>query len=327
MKISIVILNWNGKKLLEEFLPSVIENSKRAEIILVDNNSSDTSLEFLKKEFPEIKIIKHDNNLGYAKGYNKAIEEIDTDLLVLLNSDVYTPENWLTPMIEEFEKNESLSIAQPKILSYINKNKFDYSGACGGFIDNIGYPYCRGRIFFNIENDENQYDDIIDIDWASGACFFIRKNVYDNLGGIDEDFYLHMEEIDLCLRSKSLGYNIKIIPQSIVYHLSGGTLSQGNEKKIFYNFRNSLYFIVKNYKNFIWRILLRIIILDPCAAFLFMIRLEYKSVISIIKAHFSFYKNFIVIYKKRSDKFFIPKYNRNIIKDYFLYRKKTYKEL
>ena len=324
MKVAVIILNWNGKKLLEKFLPSVIKHSKNAEIIIADNNSTDNSICFLESNYPEVRIIKNKGNYGYAKGYNESLKKVDADIFVLLNSDVEVTENWINPIEEKFEKEKDLAIVQPKILNYNNKNKFDYAGGSGGFIDKYGYPYCRGRVLFNIEQDTGQYNDEKEIDWASGACLFIRKKVYNLLEGLDEDFYLHMEEIDMCLRAKALGLKIKVVPSSIVYHMGGGTLGKRDNKKVFYNFRNSLYNIVKNYKDYKRILFFRIVILDSIAGILFLFKLKFKNIFAIVRAHFSFYRNFLSIYLKRKKKLFKAKEKRFIIKDYYT-GKKTYK--
>ena len=198
MKIAIVILNWNGVKLLEEFLPSVVNFSEDNPIYIIDNNSDDLSVDFIKKNHPNINIIVNNENFGYAKGYNEGLKKVDEEVYCLLNNDVQVTKGWLNPIIKEFESDNSLAVVQPKVLDYKNKNKFEYAGAAGGFIDYYGYPYCRGRIFDSVELDNGQYDQNIDIFWASGACFFIKKEVFNNLKGFDENFYCHMEEIDLC---------------------------------------------------------------------------------------------------------------------------------
>lgn len=246
MKTAIAILNWNGRKLLEEFIPSVVEFSKEAEIYVIDNHSDDDSIEFLKTNFPSVKIIKNEENFGYAGGYNKGLEEIDADIFCLLNSDVKVVENWLIPIENLFSSNSEISVIQPKILDYKNPEYFEYAGAGGGFIDNFGYPFCRGRVFWTLEKDKGQYDDTIQTFWASGACLFIRKNDFLEIGGFDEGFFAHMEEIDLCWRLNNSGKKIFYCGESKVYHLGGGTLKNSNPKKTYLNFRNSLWMLVKN---------------------------------------------------------------------------------
>jgi len=248
MKIAIVILNWNGLKHLKKFLPSVLKNSGKNPIYIIDNYSTDSSVQFVKETYPEIKLILNNDNFGYAKGYNEGLKKVKEEVYCLLNNDVEVTKDWLNPIIEEFIDNESVVIAQPKILDYKIKNKFEYAGAAGGFIDYFGYPYCRGRIFSNIEKDNGQYDQNIDIFWASGACFFIRKKTYELLNGFDENFINHMEEIDLCWRLTNLNLNLKkrFLYKSVVFHLGGGSLNYENPKKLFYNIRNQRWMIIKN---------------------------------------------------------------------------------
>ena len=248
MKTAIVILNWNGLRHLKEFLPSVVKYSNNNPIYIIDNSSTDNSIEFVRQTFPEINLILNSNNFGYAKGYNEGLKKINEEVYCLLNNDVEVTKGWLDPIIEEFKNNESVVVAQPKILDYKDKSKFEYAGAAGGFIDYFGYPYCRGRIFNTIEKDTGQYDQNIDIFWASGACFFIRKKTYELLNGFDENFINHMEEIDLCWRLTNLNLNLKkrFLFKSVVFHLGGGSLNYENPKKLFYNIRNQRWMIIKN---------------------------------------------------------------------------------
>lgn len=248
MKIGIVILNYNGINLLKKFLPSVINYSEKHQIYVIDNNSNDTSVEFVEKNFKEIIIIRNEENYGFAKGYNEGLKQINEEVVCLLNNDVEVTKNWLNPVLKTFQTEIETVVVQPKILDFNNKKMFEYAGAAGGFIDYYGYPYCRGRIFGEIEKDNGQYDDDIEIFWASGACFFIRKNVFDELNGFDENFYCHMEEIDLCWRIENLqkGYKKKFIHNSTVYHLGGGSLDYSDPKKLFYNVRNHKWMLIKN---------------------------------------------------------------------------------
>ena len=246
MRVAIVILNWNGEKLLERFLPSVTQYSGEAEIYVADNASTDGSIAFLKANYPTVKIIQNLANGGFAKGYNDALKHVDADLFCLLNSDVEVTENWLPPILKAFEELPEATIVQPKILDLKQKDHFEYAGAAGGFIDKLGYPFCRGRIFQALEKDEGQYDDIRDIFWATGACMFIKREVFEILGGFDEDYFAHQEEVDLCWRAKNNGYATYYVGLSKVYHLGGSTLSNMNPKKTYLNFRNSLFSITKN---------------------------------------------------------------------------------
>ncbi|HHT23194.1 MAG TPA: glycosyltransferase family 2 protein [Bacteroidales bacterium] len=248
--VSVVILNWNGKKYLEKFLPFLLESIKdmpQAEIVVADNASTDDSLEFLKKNYDKtVKTIVFDENYGFAGGYNRALKQIESDYYVLINSDVEVTKDWLKVLYDYMEANPKVAACQPKILSYHKRNHFEYAGAAGGFIDKLGYPYCRGRIFHVLEEDKGQYDDIKDVFWASGACFIIRKEDFWNVGAFDEDFFAHMEEIDLCWRINSRGRRVTCNPQSVVYHIGGGTLNAESPRKTYLNFRNNLLMLYKN---------------------------------------------------------------------------------
>ena len=299
-KIAVVILNWNGKKLLEQFLPSVIEYSNNAVIYVADNSSTDDSISFVKNTFPTIKIIENNSNYGYAKGYNEALQFVEETIYALVNSDIEVTENWLQPITETFNNQPNTAIIQPKILDFKNKEYFEYAGAAGGFIDKYGYPFCRGRIFDSIEKDNGQYNDNSNIFWASGACFFIRKEVFRELNGFDDDFFAHQEEIDLCWRAFNKNYEIKYNYKSVVYHVGGATLQQGNPKKTFLNFRNSLLMLVKNLpKNKIFPILIIRMLLDGLAGFQFIMKGKLKHFFAILQAHISFYCLFLTHYKKR----------------------------
>ncbi|MFT6748917.1 MAG: GT2 family glycosyltransferase [Flavobacterium sp.] len=298
---AVVILNWNGKKLLEQFLPSVVAFSQQATIYIADNASTDDSLNFVTNNYPEVKWIQNKTNSGFAQGYNEALKEVEEEFYVLLNSDVEVTNNWLVPALELFNSDEKIGIIQPKILDFKNKVYFEYAGAAGGFIDKYGYPFCRGRIFDTLEKDTNQYDNEQEIFWASGACFFIRKTVYRELGGFDSDFFAHQEEIDLCWRSLNTGYKTYYTNKSIVYHLGGATLQKSNTKKTFLNFRNSLYMLLKNVpKNKLIGIILVRMILDGIAGLQFLFQGKFSHFVAILKAHGSFYSNWNKMYKKRN---------------------------
>lgn len=246
--VSVVILNYNGKSWLEKFLPNVITHSTYAdaEIVVADNASTDDSVAFLKANFPSVRLVINTANNGYAGGYNDALQHIKSDYYVLLNSDVEVTPNWLEHTIQFMEQDELMAACQPKILSYHEKTKFEYAGAAGGFIDKYGYPFCRGRIFDNCETDNGQYNKSGEIFWASGACLFIKSAIFNKAGGLDADFFAHMEEIDLCWRIKNLGYKIGYCAESTVYHVGGGTLNKSNPKKTFLNFRNNRALLHKN---------------------------------------------------------------------------------
>jgi hypothetical protein len=299
-KIAVVILNWNGVKLLEEFLPSIVKHSPETAIYVADNASTDDSVAYVKAHFPTVQIIQNQTNLGFAQGYNEALKSIDAEIYALVNSDVEVTENWLQPMIDTFEKEANTAIIQPKILDYKNKAYFEYAGAAGGFIDKYGYPFCRGRIFQTLEKDNGQYDDVSDIFWASGACFFIRSKVYNELNGFDADFFAHQEEIDLCWRAFNKGYKIKYNSRSVIYHVGGATLEHANSHKTFLNFRNSLLVLVKNApKSQLINVIVVRLLLDGLAGIQFIVKGKFSHCIAIVNAHFSFYCLFRSNYKKR----------------------------
>ena len=325
-KIAVVILNWNGAKLLEQFLPSVVAFSDEAKIYVADNASTDTSLEVIKSKFPSVTIIQNDDNYGFAKGYNVALQNIEEEYLCLLNSDVEVTQNWLTPILSLFENNPEIGIIQPKILDYKNKAYFEYAGAAGGFIDKFGYPFCRGRIFDTIEKDNGQYDDEQTIFWASGACFFIRRTIFNQLNGFDDDFFAHQEEIDLCWRAFNLGYKAKYSPNSVVYHVGGATLNEGNPRKTFLNFRNSLLMLLKNLpENQLFFIILSRLCLDGLAGIQFIFKGKFKHCFAIIKAHFSFYSLINKTLKKRKQSQSQNYYQtKSIVYQYFIKNGKVF---
>lgn len=325
-KIAVVILNWNGSKLLEQFLPSISSFSNEATIYVADNASTDDSIAFIKTNFPEIKIIQNNGNFGFAKGYNDALKFVEEPYYALVNSDIEVTENWLLPILDIFENQSEIAIIQPKLLDFKNKSKFEYAGAAGGYIDNFGYPFCRGRVFNSIENDNSQYNDDCIIFWASGACFFIRKEVYDELEGFDETFFAHQEEIDLCWRAFNKGYTSLYCSKSVVYHVGGATLNESNPKKTYLNFRNSLYTLTKNLpNNKIIIILASRFILDGIAGIKFILEGKFSHCIAIIKAHFSYYKNFKTYINKRD---LIQKHNyyktKNIVYKFFIQKKNLF---
>ncbi|MWB93985.1 glycosyltransferase [Flavobacterium sp. GA093] len=328
-KIAVVILNWNGVKLLEQFLPSVIQYSAEATIYVADNASTDNSTAFIKEYFPSIKIIQNSGNHGFAKGYNDALKEVDAEIYALVNSDIEVTENWLQPIIETFENEKHTAIIQPKILDFKNKEYFEYAGAAGGFIDKFGYPYCRGRIFDTLEKDNGQYDDNCEIFWASGACFFIRSEIYHELGGFDESFFAHQEEIDLCWRAINDGQVIKYNSKSVVYHVGGATLQQGNPKKTYLNFRNSLLMLVKNLpKKGLFFVIFFRMILDGIAGVRFLTQGKFKHTIAILHAHFSFYCVSLVYLKKRKDFQMRQYYSvKSIVFLYYIKKLTVFKEI
>lgn len=331
-KVAVVILNYNGTKFLRKFLPQVIEQSADdAEVWVADNNSLDGSVEVLQEEFPHIKILENPYNAGFAGGYNMALKQIEADYYILLNSDIEVTPNWINPVIDLMEKDPAIAACQPKILAYHDQTKFEYAGASGGFIDRYGYPFCRGRIFQSLEKDEGQYNDPIEVFWATGACLFVKADLYHQFGGLDADFFAHMEEIDFCWRLKNEGYKIMVCPASTVYHVGGGTLPKKSAQKTYLNFRNNFSLLYKNipkhqlYKTFIVRLML-----DGVAGLKFLLEGDFQDFIAVIEAHLYFYKNLSKLKKKRKalKQNYVSKiYKRNIVFDYHLAGKKKFSEL
>lgn len=328
-KIAVVILNWNGADLLRQFLPSVIQYSPEATIYVADNASSDNSIEVLHEEFPSVKLIQNTGNFGFAKGYNEALKVVEEPILALVNSDIEVTENWLTPILSQFEVESDTAIIQPKILDFKKKTHFEYAGAAGGFIDKFGFPFCRGRIFETIEEDNGQYNDIIDIFWATGACLFIRNEVFKKLNGFDEDFFAHQEEIDLCWRIKNFGLDIKYNGNSSVYHVGGATLKTGSPQKTFLNFRNSLWMMTKNLpKHQLFPVLFIRMTLDGIAGIKFLLEGKPKHLWAVLKSHFYFYWYLPKFLKKRDNIILTNYYKINtVVLSYFISRKRFFYEL
>lgn len=331
-KVAVIILNWNGEKLLREYLPSVIEttDSSIADVIVADNGSTDSSVELLRKEFPQVKLLEFSENYGFAEGYNRAIKATNYPYTVLLNSDVATTEGWINVLYDYMEANPNVGACQPKIRAYTNKTHFEYAGAAGGFIDRNGYPYCRGRIFDTVEEDKGQYDEVMPIFWATGAALMVRSQLYIDAGGLDKDFFAHMEEIDLCWRILLTGSEIMAVPQSVVYHLGGGSLPASNPRKTYLNFRNNLLMLHKNLPDetrgktlFIRRLL------DTVAWAKYMATFDFKNANAILKAHNDFKKMrktytthpTIDLLRTRTD------CRRNILLDYYLRGRKIWSNL
>jgi GT2 family glycosyltransferase len=299
MDVAVVILNWNGKELLERYLPSVITHSENAKIYVADNASTDGSVEFLSKAFPELIIIKNESNLGYAGGYNEALKYVEEDIFILLNNDVEVTHGWIRGILRLFETSAQIAAIQPMIKSIQQPTKFDYAGAAGGFIDALGYPYCRGRIFDHIEEDHGQYDTDLEVFWASGACFAIRKQCFEQVEGFDQSYFAHQEEIDLCWRLKNIGYSIWCVTDSEVYHQGGGTLASSSPRKTFLNFRNSLSTLLKNSDQNPLPILLTRMLMDGVAALRFLLLGKFSHFLAILKAHISFYSRLTNLITKR----------------------------
>lgn len=336
-KVAVVILNWNGEILLKEFLPAVLENSifPDAEIIVADNASSDKSIEILKQDFPSVKIIQLDKNYGFTGGYNRALKQVDSEYIVLLNSDIAPGKDWLVPLVKELDENLQTAICVPKIKSYRHPKCYEYAGAAGGFIDKYGFPFCRGRIFNQIEEDLGQYNKSGSIFWASGAAMVIRTQLYFDVGGLDEDFFAHMEEIDLCWRLKNRGWDVKYVAESEVYHLGGATLDYNNPRKVYLNFRNNLFLLTKNIaKSKLFVKLLQRMILDGIAAVKFLFSAEFNNFWSVLRAHINFYSKFCKFYKKRKVNLKMTTINEHkevyqgsIVKQFFINGVRKYSEL
>lgn len=337
MKVSVVILNWNGEKFLRKFLPVIVENStcQDVEIVVADNASTDLSINFIQTEFPQIKTIVFEKNLGFAEGYNQALRDLNSEYFILLNSDVEVSKSWLLPLIDFMDNNKDVAACQPKVLSYTNREYFEHAGAAGGFIDLLGYPFCRGRVFGTVEKDSGQYDNITDIFWATGACLMIRAEIFKSVGGLDGEFFAHMEEIDLCWRLRSRNMRIVCIPQSEVYHVGGGALNVEHPHKTYLNFRNNLLLIYKNMQSQQLKdVLFYRFFLDYIAAMQLLLSGKPANARSVLKARIDF---------KRMKKSFIKKRNENIlfatnlhineihpksiIMDYYLRKKKTFDKI
>ena len=291
IKTAVVVLNWNGKAWLEKFLPTLVKHSQEATVFVADNASTDDSVDFVKNNFPTVKIIINATNGGYAKGYNDALKQIDAEYFVLINSDIEVTKDWLSPIIYLMDRDKKIAACQPKLLDYKRRNTFEYAGASGGFIDNLGYPFCRGRIFDDLEQDKAQYNDTIEVFWATGACLFVRASHFNEIGGLDEDFFAHQEEIDLCWRLKNKGYKIMVQPKSVVYHVGGGTLNAGSPFKTHLNFRNNLFMLFKNLPTYsLFTTIPTRLVLDGVAALTFLNKDNgLRHVLAIAKAHFIFY--------------------------------------
>ena len=332
MNIAVVILNWNGQALLAQFLPSILEHSRDiANVYVADNNSSDNSVAYVKEHFKEALVVENQENGGYAKGYNDALQKIQADIYCLINSDVEVSQGWLNPVIDAFNESEDVAVIQPKILDYKEKSAFEYAGAVGGFSDGLGYLYCRGRLFSTLETDQGQYDLPVDIHWASGACFFVRASVFNELKGFDESYFAHQEEVDLCWRIRNAGYRIRVATKSVVYHVGGATLSVVNPKKTYLNFRNSLFTLTKNLPSKgLRRTLFLRLCLDGLAAMKFMFEAKPKHFFAVLKAHLHFYKKYGYYLKKRKGQ---PTKQANyyhiksIVWAYFVQRKRKFSEL
>ncbi len=334
--IAVVILNWNGKSLFGRFLPSVLEHSHGANVsvYVADNGSTDESVQYLKEHYPEVKVIELGQNYGFAEGYNKALALIDAGVVVLLNSDVEVTSGWLDLCVKKLKEDPSVAAIQPKVLSYVQRDRFEYAGAAGGFLDRWGFPFCRGRILSETEEDHGQYDQPASIFWATGACMCIRSGVFHEMGGFDPDFFAHMEEIDLCWRMKNRGWKIMVEPGSVVYHLGGATLSYQSPRKVLLNFRNSLWMLVKNLpEGKLVPVLIPRIALDAIAAIHFLVTGHLSAFCAVVKAHVAFYislprfiskrRNLLpLITKKRHSEI----YKGTMVSDFYLKGRKKFSQ-
>jgi GT2 family glycosyltransferase len=336
-KVAIVILNWNGKNFLSQFLPSVLKHSDASwvRVVIADNNSADGSVEFIRSAYPEIEVITFNKNHGYARGYALTLPQIQTQYYVLLNTDVEVTENWLDPLVSLMDQNTHIAAVMPKIRSFNQRENFEYAGAAGGFIDKFGYPFCQGRILTQIERDEGQYNETREVFWTSGACMLLRAEAYSRTGGLDGDFFAHMEEIDLCWRLKRLGYSIFYCPQSVVYHVGGGTLPNDNPRKLYYNYRNSLYLLFKNiHRMGFLTILLPRMILDALSATAYLLQGKISFFFSVLRAHIRFYMSLrMLIHKRKIYNRIIAKVNVNqiykgsIVYSFFIRKQKKFSDL
>lgn len=335
--IAVIILNWNGRHYLQQFLPSVCRHSvlEGTEIIVVDNGSSDDSVSMLRASFPTVRVVEFDQNHGFARGYRLALEQIAAKYYLLLNSDVEVTPGWLEPLYQAMENNPRLGACMPKLLAYDRRDHFEYAGASGGFIDRFGYPFCRGRILSTIEKDEGHYNDFRTIFWASGACMFVRAEAYRKAGGLDGEFFAHMEEIDLCWRMHRVGYTVAVVPDSSVYHVGGGTLPNNTPRKLYLNYRNSLFMLFKNLPVFqlIPVVLLRMV-LDGFSALVYLCKGSGSFFWAVIRAHFAFQRRLpLLIGMRRQLKGtvrtgrFIEIYSGSIVFDYFVRNKKHFDQL
>ena len=333
MTTAVVILNWNGKKMLERFLPSVTAHTQGdAEVIIADNGSTDDSLDFVRVQYPGLRIIELDKNYGFAGGYNRALQQVQADYYVLLNDDVEVTPGWIEPVVAQMQQHPDTAICQPKLLMYDQRDTFEYAGGAGGFLDKYGYPFCRGRMFTSLEQDNGQYNTPGEIFWASGAAMFVRADVWHQLGGLDDDFFAHMEEIDFCWRAKNAGYRVEYCPQSTVFHVGGGTLPKSNPRKTYLNFRNNMALLYKNLpkRRLAWVMCSRIV-LDYVAGLKFLMERKPKEFSAVVDAHKAFYKWLPQLKKKRQglkqQSRVSGMYQGLLLIDYYLLGKKKYSDL
>lgn len=333
--VTVVILNYNTQDLLEQFLPAVLNSTySNLDVVVADNASSDNSVELVKQQFPQVRVVSMDTNRGYAGGYNQCMKDIQSKYSILLNTDVDVASDWVEPMVELAERNPVIAAIQPKILDYKKPKLFEYAGAAGGFIDKWGYPFCRGRVFDTLEPDQNQYSDERPVFWATGAALFIKTDVFHSLGGFDSSFFAHMEEIDLCWRIQNHGMEVWVQPESVVYHIGGGTLAEGSTRKYYLNYRNNLILLLKNLPSKgLWLTILGRLALDGVSAAHFLVSGKLGVIRAIIKAHWHFFGQIRSRFRERKGREFQSCsglqgfYPKSIVVQYFLKKKKTFTDL
>ncbi|MCC6384815.1 MAG: glycosyltransferase family 2 protein [Bacteroidia bacterium] len=334
-KVAVVILNWNGKKLLEKFLSQVVQCSTEADVIVADNASTDDSLQFLSQQFPGIRLIKLNRNYGFAGGYNACLKSVEAEYFVLLNSDVEVTSGWLKPLISFLDSNPQVAACQPKVRSYYDRHLFEHAGASGGYIDQLGYPFCRGRILNTLEADNSQYNSNQKIFWATGACLMIRRDVFRKLNGFDDRFFAHMEEIDLCWRIQRAGYTLFCIPESVVFHVGGGTLPMKNPRKTYFNFRNNMMMLHNNLPpDKLIPVLIFRLCLDLTAAIKFLVEGDARDALAVLKAHFYFFTRVLMTGGRRNQyrselPFTKPTtvFKGSVVWNYYLRNKKKFSDL
>ncbi|MDD3637221.1 MAG: glycosyltransferase family 2 protein [Bacteroidales bacterium] len=331
-EIAVVILNYNGKKFLEQYLPIVLRHSMEdAKVVVADNASTDDSVDYLRSNFPEVRLIQNLHNGGFSTGYNLALRQIKADYYVLLNSDIEVTANWISPVIDLMQSDPNIAACQPKIRAIHQKDHFEYAGAGGGFLDKFGYPFCRGRVFQHLEKDNGQYDDPVEVFWASGACMFVRADLFHQHGGLDDSFFAHMEEIDFCWRLKNKGFKIMYCPQSVVYHVGGGTLPKISSRKTYLNFRNNLSLLYKNLpQKRLYRVIFIRLILDGVASVKFLLEGGFGDFLAVARAHLHFYRKLPSLAMKREK--IKPHqvgqmYQKNIVFQHFIKKKTKFTDL
>lgn len=335
-KVAVVIIHWNRKNLLEQFLPFVCASTyPNLEIVLADNHSTDDSVAYVKANFPNVTIVQNDDNYGYAGGYNHALKQVEADYYVLLNNDIEVPQHWIEPVIKVMEQDLTIGACQPKMLDFKNRKSFEYAGACGGYMDRLGYVFCRGRLFEVLEEDKGQYDTEAEIFWATGACLFVRASLFHEAGGFDENFFAHMEEVDLCWRIQLMGYKLKVIPSSFVYHVGGGTLNKMSSQKTYLNFRNNLIMLTKNlpWPTLLWLIPVRST-LDLLSSIFFLLNGFPSHSGAVHRAHADYFFKFLKWWRLRKDVQSIVKnenfsgvYHGSVVAEHFIGKKKYFSDL